>query len=993
MRRAAGGELAHVDLAPPTRSGSDLGRRDFAFPTRPQGTDSPRSRDLFDVATAPAACANRRWTVRIRIALLSALGAVTLAMTPAPAGAQSDEPVQVMIPERRPVSRTTRLRSAQDGVDPDTVWIGHIYDPTWTAGGTMPAGGYGPYHVGRGPNRPTKSGGSIGSNGTWDFDRFQADEKDSLQGWWPMVRCFQTGSTTFPDYRRAMFALDHGNQINYVINQGSPKRTFGVVGLWHRDRGSLATGSPDSIPGTRVQPVKCSPTEVGGAGSTASAWMGMRSHGDLSHVESLALGGTGNPFNASLLQYQGNNGFNRVGSVSAAGTDHNFPGYGSQMDQMLYRDVQLAEGDGLNLSFNFSTNMSTAKNTSLGVDVGWFDKDPISNAQIGVGPGATPSSDGNFISASVAGANAPCDSFMVYVGAPVNDDDVTFSGPLFVGGNEITTVYDKRRRWFSEVLQITGPGGIVGKEIASYAGIRLPTSVSCNFGALYPSALQAIKDADGQTGNGGRVRIVFRVKTNRGFDDENQGNASAAFDSGTRGAAIVDNVMVNGWAAADGNFEAANAINNDPAVPATSAWKSTGKPPGLSFHVHSVMPGQGLAFDDPCGTFDSPNRRCNMYGNVLSAGDHDAGEKEGGLFGSNTQDRQRWIASPTINLRSTGNGPGFYNAMGIDDEVARTTSDYAVFFSIYNAGLVNATTQTANFITPVGWQSYPARQANGNIKWGDTRIGNIQQYGARACFESFGIGGGAKAQGHIRTTNPENRPDSLRVYLHVISRCYTFTAITAATCTPTMGSNVGTYFDNISVALIDGAAPPAINIAIWNLINDAFPANGNSALIPTGFDTTAAQIRIGLNLAANTGTTTRPSVNGDSITVSAPGNNVRVDMVFRILPGPGNYMTIGSRVSGVSQRPDGKPSGYVAATPGDGSFFGEYMAATGEFGSQPTHPFGVWSEHIWNSARMDTVERNLFPTANNASVVGLSAGSWAGMYHESDLKFSTLGIV
>jgi hypothetical protein len=102
------------------------------------------------------------------------------------------------------------------------------------------------------------------------------------------------------------------------------------------------------------------------------------------------------------------------------------------MDQMLYRDITLAEGDGLTLSFNFSTNMSTLKNTTSGVTSCWFDKDPISNAQIGVGVSATPSSDGNFISGAVAGSsNAPCDSFMVYVGAPVNDDDVTFSAPLF----------------------------------------------------------------------------------------------------------------------------------------------------------------------------------------------------------------------------------------------------------------------------------------------------------------------------------------------------------------------------------------------------------------------------------------------------------------------------------------------------------------------------------------------------------------------------------
>jgi hypothetical protein len=111
-------------------------------------------------------------------------------------------------------------------------------------------------------------------------------------------------------------------------------------------------------------------------------------------------------------------------------------------------------------------------------------------------------------------------------------------------------------------------------------------------------------------------------------------------------------------------------------------------------------------------------------------------------------------------------------------------------------------------------------------------------------------------------------------------------------------------------------------------------------------------------------------------------------MVFRILPGPGNYNTTGTKASGVKKRPDAAG----AAAPGDGSFFGEYMASTGQFGSQATHPGGVWSQHIWNSARMDTVENNLFPTANNGSAVGLTPGVWGGTYHESDPKFSTLGI-
>ena len=944
--------------------------------------------------------------------IVFALAGLLLSLRAAPARAEDEVVEQALIPDR--VWSAARLRTALDPTDPDTVWVGHIQDPTWTAGGTMTAGGYGPYRVGRGPNRPRRAGvpTTLGGDGTWDFDRFQGPaspggaETDSLQGWWPIARAYQSGATTFPDWRRPFFGLDYGNQVNYVINQGSPKRTFGVTGLWHRDRGDQATGSPDTIPGTNVRPVLWSPTELGGPDSHASAWMGMRSHGDLTHRDAIGLGGTGNPFNASLLQYQGNNGFNATGSVALNGTDHNFPGYGSQMDQMLYRDIALGEADGLTISFNFSTAMSTAKNATPGVQVGWFDKDPISPAATGVDPFMAPTNDGNFISAAGAGAGAPCDSFMVYIGVPVDDSNVQFSAPLVVGGNPITTVYDPRRRWFSEVLRIDGPClpgspcGILGKELMSVAGVQGPTSVSIDVLALYHEVLQAIKDADGTVGDGGVVRLVFRVKTNRGFDDENRGNPAATFDSGTRGAAIVDNVVVNGWPAAEGDFEAEDAINNDPAVSAFDAWKSTGKPPAVYWHPHTVAPGGGLPFNDPCGGLDNPNRACNLYGKIVTPGDHDDLERNGGPFGTNLMDRQKWLVSPTINLASSGNGPGAYNAMGIDDEVARTTFDYALYSSLYNAALVNAPTATGIFVS-VGAQSYPARQANGNICWGEARhTASIFFQGSRTCLETFhtlSTGSiGFKANGLIRTTNADNRPDSLRVYLQIMTRCYTGTAIPEAECAPTSGDQVGVYFDNISLALIDSPAPVAMSIPIWGLINDAFPANPDATLIPAGFDTTAAQIRIGRNVAGLTNTVTRPSVAGDSMVVTAPGGAQRLDLVFRVLPGPGNHVTIGSKASGVARRPDAVPR--VAATPGDGSFFGEIMAQPGEFASASSHvgqgPGGSdWSQHIWNSARMDTVELNLFPTASNAGVVGLTPGVWRSTYHESDPKFATLGAV
>ena len=88
-------------------------------------------------------------------AILTLAGASSLLMTARDVAYADIE--QAMVPERGTLSSAARLRTALDGVDPDTVWIGHIYDPTYTAGGTMTPGGYGPYRVGRGPYLSTFS--------------------------------------------------------------------------------------------------------------------------------------------------------------------------------------------------------------------------------------------------------------------------------------------------------------------------------------------------------------------------------------------------------------------------------------------------------------------------------------------------------------------------------------------------------------------------------------------------------------------------------------------------------------------------------------------------------------------------------------------------------------------------------------------------------------------------------------------------------------------
>ena len=527
-----------------------------------------------------------------------------------------------------------------------------------------------------------------------------------------------------------------------------------MTGYWHRDGGN---GQPAvAFDATQHNPVNLTWAPLGGSNS---AWCGLRSHGDVAAQDVTANGGTGNYFNQSVLEYIGNNNTIQFGSASTDGTDKNFPGYGSQWDQMLYRDVTLADGASLALSFKYRTDMSEDKNTASNTRVGWFDKDPVKRAA---------ANDGNFICSTDAGANAPVDSFMVYIGVPVEpvagtDNDFRSSDPTAgANGNGFFDIYDVRRRWFSEVIAINQPY----RELLTKSGVTAANTFSVT---VPNSAIQPILNA--QAGAGGNVRVVFRVKTNRGFDDED--NFVSEFSSGTAGAAIVDDVVAN--AVTIGDFEAAGSINNSPGTPATSAWKSTGKPPQAFFHSLDLA---GQPFDDPCGVVASA-RQCNMEGRVVHGGDADNGEKPGGTFGlSNSQDRQHWLASPTINLKS--NGPGDYNGMGIDAEIADAEGDIWVDFDLFTGVFQFAVGGTGNGIR-VGWQSYPATQPNGVKCWGEVvKTSFFSSYdGTIGCFalsdfsQSFAPAGAlAKSGGLIVTSNANGIPDSLRAFIEHLTICY-----------------------------------------------------------------------------------------------------------------------------------------------------------------------------------------------------------------------------
>jgi hypothetical protein len=121
-------------------------------------------------------------------------------------------------------------------------------------------------------------------------------------------------------------------------------------------------------------------------------------------------------------------------------------------------------------------------------------------------------------------------------------------------------------------------------------------------------------------------------------------------------------------------------------------------------------------------------------------------------------------------------------------------------------------------------------------------------------------------------------------------------------------------------------------------------------------------------------------------------------MVFRILPGPGNYRIAGGRnmlpganaVTGVLlQVPTNQAA---AAVSGDASFWGQYIADPGLV-SRGTHTGpGGWDPLTWNSCRIDTLEVNIFPVGGAVPTgTGLFPGRYQTTIHESDPKFATVG--
>src|SRR4029077_11036162 len=184
-------------------------------------------------------------------------------------------------------------------------------------------------------------------------------------------------------------------------------------------------------------------------------------------------------------------------------------------------------------------------------------------------------------------------------------------------------------------------------------------------------------------------------------------------------------------------------------------------------------------------------------------------------------------------------------------------------------------------------------------------------------------------------------------------------------------------WDNASMALVDapvgGPSISPMQVLVWEFIQDSFPTNESPGFPGTAaFDTCAAWVRTGNQSLALDDPACRRDVPGDTSAVAVTGANVRLDVVFRINPGVGNYHTVGDKTSGLRA----VPTSPTVITSTDGSFWSEYTKDNGAFGTGgngttgPGHhladggiPFAKkWDPLIWNSARCDTVDFNVFQT-------------------------------
>jgi hypothetical protein len=287
-----------------------------------------------------------------------------------------------------------------------------------------------------------------------------------------------------------------------------------------------------------------------------------------------------------------------------------------------------------------------------------------------------------------------------------------------------------------------------------------------------------------------------------------------------------------------------------------------------------------------------------------------------------------------------------------------------------------------------GFQSYPARDRNGspNRVWGNVRYGPGLIFNPdQQCVRDF-ADHATKSTGMVvwdaAASESPLHPDSVVMMFGIRQECYRFGV------TIECSSTDGAYWDNLSLMIVDGNPAP-VGASIWDLFQDTFPQNETPGLpaFAAKFDTCGALVKSGINIAPSTGTT-RFDVPGDSVavTTSPAVGGARVDLVFRVLPGPGNYVTLGRPDLSTLRKVPTSPAAIAGPVPNSTNFWESYLADNGPYGTPGGHTGAVWNPNVWNSARCDSAEvSGLFAFQSRALLGGpLVANVWHSTYHESE---------
>jgi hypothetical protein len=417
-----------------------------------------------------------------------------------------------------------------------------------------------------------------------------------------------------------------------------------------------------------------------------------------------------------------------------------------------------------------------------------------------------------------------------------------------------------------------------------------------------------------------------------------------------QGAALIDEVQVDGGTVYGfnniGDVTARSLIAN---LVTSGQWAGTGRPPGSFFHIENIG---ALLYEDLCGAVGAVTRTCDLAGNVLVSGNKD----NGNLI---EIENYSMYESPTINLAVRTAAPGTKNSQGIDQQTAARTSaildfDFYSGFMGLNESIFYRYACRA-FAPAVYKQPVSAHPVWSNRLVFPFIIFNPDPF----CYRDFSTLGSMGA--------PVGAIDSLTAVVEIISQGYRFGGTN-------LGNTRGSYFDRLRIGLIRGGELPPLSQEIWNKYQDQFPVNeGVTPGDNAGFDTTTSRVKSGLNTVAPANAI--GSIPGDSILCNSPfvgtsATGVRMDLIFRIDPGPGNYTTKGNRASALVNKDPAHP------------FFASYLANNGPFGTPGGHG-GTWNRHVWNSARMDSADINLWPIESRG-IGNPATPVWAGTLHESE---------